>query len=151
MSGSVSAEDPLETSGNSRRPGPPELIRPVTTVESSVATSSRELRPMTDLQMPGIWSPHTREQYLQQEQRQQVMPQNLMPPISPSSQMRHAATEFTFGEQTSRPLASLAESTPRHLSITSMPGREEPVADLDTGESRPAKRRKMALDDMVND
>ncbi|KAL4891542.1 hypothetical protein BDV59DRAFT_194246 [Aspergillus ambiguus] len=100
---------------------------------------------------PTLWSPRTREQFLQQDQRHQAPSQGLMPPISPSSHMRQSMGEFSYGEPASRPLPPVSEATPRHLSMSSLHGRDEPSSEVDTGDSRPAKRQKMALDDMVND
>ncbi|RHZ47593.1 putative C6 transcription factor [Aspergillus thermomutatus] len=99
---------------------------------------------------PAAWSPRLRQELMQpqpQQQQQQTggsSPHSFMEPISPATQTRHAALEQSI------PIIQGVQS----LSAQSSPARprhEQPAAGSETGESRPAKRRKMALDDMVND
>ncbi|KAK6829237.1 hypothetical protein RU639_003531 [Aspergillus parasiticus] len=102
---------------------------------------------------PANWSPRTREELLQQELRQ--LPSHghgTIEPISPSSQMRQAASDFSFGSQIPRHLTSvppMQEQPPQESPVRARD--DQPAADVETDDSRPAKRRKMALDDMVND
>lgn len=73
-------------------------------------------------------------------------------PLSPSSQMRHAASDMGYGEPVPRQLgpASTSERHAMHMSL--VPPSDDPSTnEADTEGNRPAKRRKMALDDMVND
>ncbi|KAE8379623.1 hypothetical protein BDV26DRAFT_280222 [Aspergillus bertholletiae] len=102
---------------------------------------------------PANWSPRSREELMQQEPRQ-MPPQGhgTMEPISPSSQMRQAASEFSFGSQIPRhvaPVPPMQEQPPQEHSVRARD--DQPAAEAETDYSRPAKRRKMALDDMVND
>ncbi|KAI3088319.1 hypothetical protein CBS147353_226 [Aspergillus niger] len=100
----------------------------------------------------GAWSPRTREEFLQQEHRQQMPSHGFIDPLSPSSQMRHAASDMGYGEPVPRQLGpgSTAERHAMHMSLVPAPD-EPPTTEADTEGNRPAKRRKMALDDMVND
>ena len=118
-----------------------------------------------------VWSsPHSREElyhhhhhhhhypshphHQELEQRQVPPPPpplGIMDPVSPQSQMRQAAADLGYGESTMpRPMEPMpSTTTPRHsIDLSSGRARDEPPSgDAD----RPAKRRKMALDDMVND
>ncbi|GIJ92051.1 hypothetical protein Asppvi_011026 [Aspergillus pseudoviridinutans] len=111
---------------------------------------------------PAAWSPRLREELMQPQPQQQTggsSPQSFMEPISPATQTRHAALEHghshghghgDLGSQQSNPTVQGAQN----LSTQSSPARprdEQPAGGPETGESRPTKRRKMALDDMVND
>lgn len=143
--GEPSGRDPRETYMESPVRLPP-IYPPTMTNPGSSPHPHRLSDPY-----PTLWSPRTREQFLQQDQRHQVPAQGLIAPISPASHMRQTMGDFSYGDASSRPLAPVSEATPRHLSISSSHGRNEPSSELDTSDSRPAKRQKMALDDMVND
>ncbi|PWY94682.1 C6 transcription factor [Aspergillus sclerotioniger CBS 115572] len=102
---------------------------------------------------PAAWSPRTREEFLQQEHRQQMASHGLIDPLSPNSQMRHAVSDFGYGEPIPRqfgPTGSAAERHSLHMSLVQSQD-EPPANEADAEGNRPAKRRKMALDDMVND
>ncbi|KAF7133723.1 hypothetical protein CNMCM5793_005077 [Aspergillus hiratsukae] len=108
---------------------------------------------------PAVWSPRLREQLMQrhpQQQQQQTggsSPQSFMEPISPAAQTRHALFEHGHGELGPQQSNSIVQGV-QSLSAQSSPARpreEQPAGGSETGESRPTKRRKMALDDMVND
>ena len=102
---------------------------------------------------PAAWSPRTREEFLQQEHRQQMSSHGLIDPLSPNSQMRHAVSDYGYGEPISRqfgPTGSSAERPLLHMSLVQSQD-EPPTNEADVEGTRPAKRRKMALDDMVND
>ncbi|KAL3458114.1 hypothetical protein BJX64DRAFT_267266 [Aspergillus heterothallicus] len=69
--------------------------------------------------------------------------------VSPSNQIRQAAPEMSYLSQLS--VSSPSEGQPQQLQATRAHD-ERRGSDTDDGDfSRPAKRRKMALDDMVND
>lgn len=113
---------------------------------------------------PTSWSPRTREEL------PPVAPQHqpsLMEPVSPHTQTSHyhhgpttGATDFSFPQQQTipRPPESI---TPAHRHSVHLPSstththaRDKGVqsgAEGESGDGRPTKRRKMALDDMVND
>ncbi|KAL4999184.1 hypothetical protein BDV10DRAFT_58779 [Aspergillus recurvatus] len=104
---------------------------------------------------PGTWSP-------QQQQQMQEQRQGFMEPISPSSQTRQAQTAAVadVGQRQSQSQLGLssspgaqAQQLPASRSYDEQRGQEQVYGhDTDEGDSsRPAKRRKMALDDMVND
>ncbi|PKX95238.1 putative C6 transcription factor [Aspergillus novofumigatus IBT 16806] len=105
---------------------------------------------------PAVWSPRLREELMQSQPQQQTggsSPHSFMEPISPAAQTRHAALEHGHGEVGSQQSNSIVQGA-QTLSVQSSPARprdEQPAGGPETGESRPAKRRKMALDDMVND
>ncbi|KAL3471119.1 hypothetical protein BJX99DRAFT_267001 [Aspergillus californicus] len=88
------------------------------------------------------WSP---SQQYSQELRQQA---GFMDPISPSNQMRQSAPEFGYMNQLGG--VSPIEGQPQQLPSTRTYEQRGPESD-DGDPSRPTKRRKMALDDMVND
>ncbi|KAK1141175.1 hypothetical protein N8T08_009342 [Aspergillus melleus] len=96
------------------------------------------------------WSPRARDEGY--EPRQPMTGHGFLDPISPTSQMRQAMSEVSYGETVPRVLSAVDPAVQRQsLQLSSARVRdEEPTAEADTGESRPAKRRKMALDDMVN-
>ncbi|KAL2822977.1 hypothetical protein BJX63DRAFT_417377 [Aspergillus granulosus] len=101
------------------------------------------------------WSPSPSQQ---QQQQQQPAPQMQDPrqqqpgfvePISPSNQMRQVAPEMSYLSQLS--VSSPSEGQQQQLPTTRTHD-ERRGSETDDGDaSRPAKRRKMALDDMVND
>jgi hypothetical protein len=109
---------------------------------------------------PAVWSPRLREQLMQpqpqQQQQQQTggsSPQGFMEPISPTAQTRHAPFELSHGELGPQQSNQIIQGV-QSLSAQSSPARPrdgQPAGGSERGESRPAKRRKMALDDMVND
>ncbi|KAF4157000.1 hypothetical protein CNMCM6069_006169 [Aspergillus lentulus] len=105
---------------------------------------------------PAVWSPRLREELMQPQPQQQTggsSPHSFMEPISPAAQTRHAALEHGHGELGPQQSNSIIQGA-QNLSVQSSPARprdEQPAGGPETGESRPAKRRKMALDDMVND
>lgn len=110
---------------------------------------------------PSNWSPRTREEL--PPPMIQHHP-SLMDPVSPHMQAHHyhpAPTDFNFPQQQAlpRPPESV---TPAHRHSVHLPSssthrhaqaRDEPQsgAEGESGDGRPTKRRKMALDDMVND
>lgn len=114
---------------------------------------------------PPSWSPRTREELPPRMVQHQHHP-SLMDPISPQTQTHHyhpAPTDFNFPQQQTlpRPPESV---TPAHRHSVHLPStsthahvhaqaRDEPQsgAEGESGDGRPTKRRKMALDDMVND
>ncbi|PTU23190.1 hypothetical protein P175DRAFT_0507918 [Aspergillus ochraceoroseus IBT 24754] len=116
---------------------------------------------------PTMWSPRMREEYLQQQQqqqqqqmsphdiaRQQIQP-GLIEPISPTHQMHQTVSDFGYMDPTPRQMGPGVVSPTQGLS-RQMPATRPPdtqtESETDNGDSsRPAKRRKMALDDMVND
>jgi hypothetical protein len=74
-------------------------------------------------------------------------------PLSPSNQMRQTAPEMSYMSQLggSSPIEGLGLGQPQQLP-TNRTQDERRGSDSDDGDSsRPAKRRKMALNDMVND
>ncbi|KAL5044161.1 hypothetical protein BDW71DRAFT_107977 [Aspergillus fruticulosus] len=104
---------------------------------------------------PGTWSP-------QQQQQIQEPRQGFMEPISPSSQIRQAQTAAVAdaGQRQSQSQLGLssspgaqAQQLPASRSYDEQRDQEQGHGhETDEGDSsRPAKRRKMALDDMVND
>ncbi|KAE8144414.1 hypothetical protein BDV25DRAFT_171576 [Aspergillus avenaceus] len=101
---------------------------------------------------PSAWSsPRTREELAQQEPRH-LPTHGTMEPISPNSQMRQAAPELSYGALLRQPITvgpSIQDQPPHEPSTRARD--EHSTAEIDNDESRPAKRRKMALDDMVND
>ncbi|PWY89827.1 hypothetical protein BO70DRAFT_129626 [Aspergillus heteromorphus CBS 117.55] len=100
------------------------------------------------------WSPRTREELLQQEHRPPMPAHGMIEPISPNSQMRQGMSDYGYGEPIHRQLGHMGSAaTDRHsLQLSPVHTHDEPSgADADPGDSRPTKRRKMALDDMVND
>ncbi|GIK05707.1 hypothetical protein Aspvir_009820 [Aspergillus viridinutans] len=105
---------------------------------------------------PTAWSPRLREELMQPQPQQQTggsSPHSFMEPISPAAQTRHAALEHGHGDLGSQQSNSIVQGA-QNLSALSSPARprdEQPAGGPETGESRPTKRRKMALDDMVND
>lgn len=108
---------------------------------------------------PSNWSPRTREEL--PPPMVQHHP-SIMDPVSPHTQTHHyhpAPTDFNFPHQQAlpRPPESV---TPAHRHSVHLPSssthaqaRDEPQsgAEGESGDGRPTKRRKMALDDMVND
>ncbi|KAF7593088.1 hypothetical protein BBP40_012033 [Aspergillus hancockii] len=104
---------------------------------------------------PPTWPPHTREDLAQQEPRH-LLTHATIEPISPSSQTRQMASDFTYGGLVHR---HLGVNAPIIQDQTSQGSQESPMrtrnnqigAEAETDDSRPTKRRKMALDDMVND
>ncbi|KAL2869209.1 putative C6 transcription factor [Aspergillus lucknowensis] len=81
-----------------------------------------------------------------QESRQQ--PRRFVEPISPTNQMRHTAPELSYMSQLG---TTSPGGQPQNLSVTrTQDGRRESEAE-DRDSPRPVKRRKMALDDLVND
>jgi hypothetical protein len=104
---------------------------------------------------PAVWSPRLREELMQPQAQQQTggsSPHSFMEPISPAAQTRYAALEHGHGELGPQHSNSIVQGA-QTLSVQSSPARprdEQPAGGPETGESRPAKRRKMALDDMVN-
>ncbi|PLB44480.1 hypothetical protein P170DRAFT_367607 [Aspergillus steynii IBT 23096] len=96
------------------------------------------------------WSPRARDEGF--EPRQPMPAHGYLDPISPTSQMRQAMSEVSYGETVPRVLSAVDPTLQRHsLQLSSTRVRdEEPTTEADSGESRPTKRRKMALDDMVN-
>ncbi len=91
---------------------------------------------------PAAWSPPHQAQDFRQQQG------GFMEPISPSNQMRPSATDV--GQMSHLSALSPTEARSQRLP----PSRtydEQREHEGDDGDSRPAKRRKMALDDMVND
>ncbi|KAF7167852.1 hypothetical protein CNMCM5623_001015 [Aspergillus felis] len=105
---------------------------------------------------PAAWSPRLREELMQPQPQQQTggsSPHSFMEPISPAAQTRHAALEHGHGDLGSHQSNPTVQGA-QNLSTQSSPARprdEQPAGGPETGESRPTKRRKMALDDMVND
>ncbi|KAL6236804.1 hypothetical protein BDW75DRAFT_102986 [Aspergillus navahoensis] len=106
---------------------------------------------------PGTWSPQQQQQQQMQEPRQ-----GFMEPVSPSSQMRQAQTAAVaeVGQHHSQSQLGLssspgpqAQQLPASRSYDEQKGQGQGHEhETDEGDSsRPAKRRKMALDDMVND
>ncbi|KAA8651334.1 putative C6 transcription factor [Aspergillus tanneri] len=98
---------------------------------------------------PG-WSPRGREEGA--EQRHQLPPHGYPEPLSPASQMRQGMSDMGYGETVPRRLSSgdptAQQPSSRAPSTHCRDG--ESATEADTNQSRPAKRRKMALDDMVN-
>ncbi|KAJ0418492.1 hypothetical protein BJY00DRAFT_177573 [Aspergillus carlsbadensis] len=100
------------------------------------------------------WSPSQQHQPPPQmqdprQQQQQQQQAGYMEPISPSTQMRQTAPEMSYLSQLGG--SSPSEGQPQQLPTTRTHD-ERRGSDTDDGDSsRPAKRRKMALDDMVND
>ncbi|XP_077661207.1 uncharacterized protein AFUA_6G11110 [Aspergillus fumigatus Af293] len=105
---------------------------------------------------PAVWSPRLREELMQPQPQQQTRgssPHSLMEPTSSAAQTRHAALEHGHGEVAPHQSNSIIQGA-QTLSVQSSPARprdEQPAGGPETDEPRPAKRRKMALDDMVND
>jgi hypothetical protein len=101
---------------------------------------------------PANWSPRTREELTQQEPRH-LHPHVTIEPISSNNQMRQMASDFTYGGSVHRQLGLNAPTIQEQVSQGSaMRARDEQAGvEAETDDSRPAKRRKMALDDMVND
>ncbi|KKK25219.1 hypothetical protein ARAM_001043 [Aspergillus rambellii] len=112
---------------------------------------------------PTMWSPRMREEYLQQQQqqmsphdiaRQQIQP-GLIEPISPTHQMHQTVSDFGYMDPTPRQMGPGVVSPTQGLSRqmpATRPQDTQIESETDNGDSsRPAKRRKMALDDMVND
>ncbi|PYH94905.1 hypothetical protein BO71DRAFT_483390 [Aspergillus ellipticus CBS 707.79] len=126
----------------------PPIYPPAMPTPASVPQGHRSSDPYS-----APWSPRTREELLQQEHRAPMPTHGLVEPISPSSQMRHAVPDYGYGEAIQRHLGPVSSTAERHsLRLSPVHGHDEPsTADADLGDSRPAKRRKMALDDMVND
>ncbi|KAE8393366.1 hypothetical protein BDV23DRAFT_180700 [Aspergillus alliaceus] len=101
---------------------------------------------------PATWSPQTREELVQQEPRQLSHGHGTIESISPSGQMRPAASDFTYGSQIPRQLVQIPPTQEQPHQRSPVRVRDDPpAAEAETDGSRPAKRRKMALDDMVND
>ncbi|OJK04649.1 hypothetical protein ASPACDRAFT_38210 [Aspergillus aculeatus ATCC 16872] len=102
---------------------------------------------------PAVWSSPMREDYLSQEHRQHMPPHGYIEPISPDSQMRPGGSDSAYVDPALRHLGSMVPGTEGqslHLS-PSQAQTEQSAAEAHSQDSRPAKRRKMALDDMVND
>ncbi|RAL17023.1 putative C6 transcription factor [Aspergillus homomorphus CBS 101889] len=100
-----------------------------------------------------LWSPPTREDFLHQEHRQHMPPLGFIEPVSPNSQMRPGGSDPGNVDPAIRQLGSVAPTTEGH-SLQLSPPQAQPdqaTAEAHPQDSRPAKRRKMALDDMVND
>lgn len=95
------------------------------------------------------WSPRARDEGF--ESRQPYASHGYLEPISPTN-MRQAMADVSYGETVPRVLSAVDPAVQRQsLQVSSARVREEePSTEADTGESRPAKRQKMALDDMVN-
>ncbi|PYH49517.1 putative C6 transcription factor [Aspergillus saccharolyticus JOP 1030-1] len=99
-----------------------------------------------------IWSSPMREEFLQ-EHRQHMPPHGFIEPISPSSQMRPGGSDPGYLDPAIRQLGSMAPATEGQSLQLSPPQAqtEQEGAEPTLEDSRPAKRRKMALNDMVND
>ncbi|KAL2854042.1 hypothetical protein BJX68DRAFT_38379 [Aspergillus pseudodeflectus] len=98
------------------------------------------------------WSPSQQHQppsQMQDPRQQQQQQSGYVEPTSPSNQMRQIAPEMSY-------LSQLGGSSPSEGHPQQLPGTrthdERRGSDTEDGDSsRPAKRRKMALNDMVND
>ncbi|KAI9930570.1 hypothetical protein AWENTII_007469 [Aspergillus wentii] len=103
---------------------------------------------------PAPWSYRAQDEFTQE--RRPPPPQGLMEPLSPHTQFQHATSESVYPEPVSGhpgPIPPVAERHHVHLSPTHLRD-EQPGGEGEAGEGsdgRPTKRRKMALDDMVND
>ncbi|RAK78548.1 putative C6 transcription factor [Aspergillus fijiensis CBS 313.89] len=102
---------------------------------------------------PAVWSSPMREDYLSQEHRQHMPPHGYIEPISPNSQMRPGGSDSGYVDPALRHLGSMVPGTEgQSLQLSpSQAQMEQSAAEPHSQDSRPAKRRKMALDDMVND
>ncbi|KAI9374738.1 hypothetical protein BJX61DRAFT_265300 [Aspergillus egyptiacus] len=93
---------------------------------------------------PTTWSPS--QQYPREVRQHQP---GFTDPVSPSDQMRQAATDMGYASQLG--LASPTERQSQQLPPARTQAEQRALESDDGDSSRPAKRRKMALDDMVND
>lgn len=141
---------------------------PTTTTETTSPTGHRLSDPYP-YTTGATWSPRTREeQILPRERRPPVVTPahtqpGLMEPVSPQTQIYQPhhhhppASEFSYTHTHTQRLPRPPESiTPAHRHSTHLPSthaRDEAPFDAEAegGDGRPTKRRKMALDDMVND
>lgn len=135
----------------------------------SAGTSSPPGHRLSDPYPASTSSPRSREEYFPQERRPTIpAPPGLMEPVSPHTEITHhhqhhhtlpTAPDFSYPHL--QPLPRPPETiTPAHQHSVHLPSthaRDEPTpqssgAEAEGGDDgRPTKRRKMALDDMVND
>ncbi|KAL2831667.1 hypothetical protein BJY01DRAFT_226390 [Aspergillus pseudoustus] len=137
--------------------------------ESSVPRESREGMAESPVRLPPIypspvsnsqpprpsdpystWSPSQQQPPpppQMQDPRQQQ--HGFMEPMSPSNQIRQVAPEMSYLSQLGA--SSPSEGQPQQLPTTRIHDERRGSETDDGDSSRPTKRRKMALDDMVND
>ncbi|KAL4973267.1 hypothetical protein BDW66DRAFT_168754 [Aspergillus desertorum] len=152
-----SPRDPREGYMESPVRLPPIYPSPVPNAQPSTLPQAQT--PRASGPYSGTWSP---QQHRQEQQQMQEPRQDFMGSISPSGQTRHAQATAGAGvgqRQTQSQLGlgsspgAQAQQLPASCLYDEQRGQEQGRGhQTDEGEpSRPAKRRKMALDDMVND